>query len=569
VQAQRLSTVDADVVKPRARKLYEQHFQGKAPQPIAISKEVRKTLKRNIAEPGPMVFEVARGIVLAQLQDYFALFKATDKYSAWIGLPVVAPAVRTESGGRRRASSLWSRSKSSIAHADSMAIGAPEGFKHAVHVDQEFNWSGEMSPATQFEQKEKLGEGAYGKVYKYQQRDSDFTIAIKILRVTEKVEEVMREIEILKVLADDTIVRYYGSYSQANELWILMDYCEGGSALDLLRSIGRPLGEEEVAAILHFVVRGLQYLHSKDIIHRDIKAGNVLLGTDGKAKLADFGVSSQLEESNGKTASNKGTPLWMAPEVLDGATSYSLKADVWSLGITAIELAEGKPPLMDMHLMRAMMHILTEEPPSLSQPEAWSDPFVEFVGACLQKEPSLRPAPADIINHPFLASVADPTAVVKKLVDEARSKAAKKPSNGRAKEELRLKEAATQARQQGDAESAKAAAALVARPTPTEQEELAAYAAALKAALKAELARGQQREKQLKKAKKAEAELEERLAKADRALRKKEAELQQRNVLNTRLKATIKDLEKAAGSPRAAQRSPRQSSKLRRTATTS
>lgn len=168
--------------------------------------------------------------------------------------------------------------------------------------------------------------------------------------------------------------------------------------MDLIRSIERPLKESEVAAILHFVVRGLQYLHSKDIIHRDIKAGNVLLDNKGVAKLADFGVSSRLQESNGKTASNKGTPLWMAPEVLDGGIRYDLSADVWSLGIMAIELAEGKPPHMEMNLMRAMMHILNEPPPSLSHPEAWSDAFCAFVDACLQKDANRRPTACGLLQ---------------------------------------------------------------------------------------------------------------------------------------------------------------------------
>ncbi|KAL6064146.1 STE/STE20/MST protein kinase, variant 3 [Balamuthia mandrillaris] len=299
-------------------------------------------------------------------------------------------------------------------------ISAPTGpAVHKVHVDTSYKWGGEGGdPSEQFELGDKLGQGAYGSVYKGKHKASGLVMAIKSMsNLGPAAESVEKEIEILKQCKHKHIVQYYGCCPKGKTLWILMDFCGGGAVNDLMGKMSPPvLKEEQIAAILAESLRGLVYLHSKHIIHRDIKAANILLNEQGRTKLADFGVSAQVKD-HATVQTTVGTPLWMSPEVLDGE-SYNEKADIWSLGVTAIEMAEGEPPHQKESLMKAMAKILSGPPPRLKEPSKWSPEFNKFIEDCLDKDPAKRPSSTELLEHPFVKSVASPKQVLRQMLTE-------------------------------------------------------------------------------------------------------------------------------------------------------
>lgn len=184
-------------------------------------------------------------------------------------------------------------------------------------------------------------------------KDSGELVAVKIMPTNGDINSIKREIMIMKECDSPYIVRYYGSYikNSNNNLWLIMEYCSAGSVLDLIKSSKTILNEYLIATILKQVLKGLEYLHSNRKIHRDIKAGNILLDESGNAKLADFGVSTELKDSLAHKDTIIGTPFWMSPEVIS-KSKYNNKTDIWSLGITAIEMAEGEPPYSHIHPFR-------------------------------------------------------------------------------------------------------------------------------------------------------------------------------------------------------------------------
>ncbi|KAF7273765.1 hypothetical protein GWI33_013546 [Rhynchophorus ferrugineus] len=247
----------------------------------------------------------------------------------------------------------------------------------------------------------KLGEGAYGSVYKALHKESDNVVAIKQVPLDTDLHEIIKEISIMQQCDSPYVVRYYGSYFKNTDLWIIMEYCGAGSVSDIIRLRKKTLTECEIATILSDALKGLEYLHLNRKIHRDIKAGNILLNTDGHAKLADFGVAGQLTETISKRNTVIGSPFWMAPEIIL-EIGYDCVADIWSIGITALEMAEGKPPYADIHPMRAVFMIPTKPPPSFRDPDQWSAEFIDFVSLCLVKNPCDRALATDLIQHVFL-----------------------------------------------------------------------------------------------------------------------------------------------------------------------
>ncbi|EOD17487.1 putative Serine/threonine-protein kinase [Emiliania huxleyi CCMP1516] len=275
-----------------------------------------------------------------------------------------------------------------------------------------------------YQLQEKLGEGSFGKVYKALEIKTGRAVAVKVVPVEQDTGEVAREIEMLKACASDNIVRYYSSFTRGSELWIVMEFCAGSSLCDVMEARSRCLTERQIGAVLAETLAGLSYLHSLNKIHRDIKAGNLLLTEDGTVKLADFGVSAQLNTSISRRGTVIGTPFWMAPEVISSPgpeAGYNSKADVWSLGITAIELAEGSPPNSNLHPMRAIFLIPTQPPPQLAEPEKWSAAFRDFVGRCLTKEVEKRPTATELLQHAFIREgrKAVSGAVLKQLMESA------------------------------------------------------------------------------------------------------------------------------------------------------
>jgi len=247
----------------------------------------------------------------------------------------------------------------------------------------------------------KLGEGSYGSVFKALHKDSKQVLAIKQVPVDTDLQEIIKEISIMQQCDSPYVVKYYGSYFKNTDLWIVMEYCGAGSVSDIMRLRKKTLTEEEIATVLSDTLKGLEYLHLRKKIHRDIKAGNILLNNEGHAKLADFGVAGQLTDTMAKRNTVIGTPFWMAPEVIQ-EIGYDCVADIWSLGITALEMAEGKPPYGDIHPMRAIFMIPSKPPPTFRDSDRWSPQFIDFVSRCLVKTPDTRATASELLHSEFI-----------------------------------------------------------------------------------------------------------------------------------------------------------------------
>lgn len=248
-----------------------------------------------------------------------------------------------------------------------------------------------------------IGHGSFGAVYFATNAHTNEVVAIKKMsysgkQTQEKWQDILKEVKFLRQLKHPNTIEYKGCYLKEHTAWLVMEYCLG-SASDLLEVHKKPLQEVEIAAITHGALQGLAYLHSHAMIHRDIKAGNILLTEPGQVKLADFGSASMASPAN----SFVGTPYWMAPEVILAMDEgqYDGKVDIWSLGITCIELAERKPPLFNMNAMSALYHIAQNDSPTLQSNE-WTDSFRRFVDYCLQKIPQERPTSAELLRHDFV-----------------------------------------------------------------------------------------------------------------------------------------------------------------------
>uniref|UniRef100_A0A665U9J5 non-specific serine/threonine protein kinase n=1 Tax=Echeneis naucrates TaxID=173247 RepID=A0A665U9J5_ECHNA len=259
-------------------------------------------------------------------------------------------------------------------------------------------------PEEVFDILEKLGEGSYGCVFKANFKETGEIVAIKQVPVESDLQEIIKEISIMQQCNSPHVVRYYGSYFKNTDLWIVMEYCGAGSVSDIIRIRNKTLTEEEIASILQATLKGLEYLHFMRKIHRDIKAGNILLNSEGQAKLADFGVAGQLTDTMAKRNTVIGTPFWMAPEVIQ-EIGYNCVADIWSLGITAIEMAEGKPPYADIHPMRAIFMIPTNPPPTFRNPNLWSSAFQDFVSQCLVKNPENRATATQLLQVSLMTTL--------------------------------------------------------------------------------------------------------------------------------------------------------------------
>lgn len=259
-------------------------------------------------------------------------------------------------------------------------------------------------PSTKYELLNELGKGSYGAVYKARDIKTSEMVAIKVISLSEGeegYEEIRGEIEMLQQCSHPNVVRYLGSYQGEEYLWIVMEYCGGGSVADLMNTTDDALEEYQIAYICREALKGLSYLHSIFKVHRDIKGGNVLLTEQGEVKLGDFGVAAQLTRTMSKRNTFIGTPHWMAPEVIQ-ESRYDGKVDVWALGVSAIEMAEGLPPRSTVHPMRVLFMISIEPAPMLEDKEKWSLVFHDFVAKCLTKEPRLRPTASEMLKHKFI-----------------------------------------------------------------------------------------------------------------------------------------------------------------------
>ncbi|XP_060825221.1 serine/threonine-protein kinase 10 isoform X3 [Bombus pascuorum] len=253
-----------------------------------------------------------------------------------------------------------------------------------------------------------LGDGAFGKVYKAQHRQTHQLAAAKMcaLEGEDDLSDFMIEIDILSECKHPNVVELHEAYFIEGKLWMLIEYCDGGAVDSIMVELAKALTEPQIAYICQHMTKGLAFLHKSKVIHRDLKAGNVLLTMAGGVKLADFGVSAKNKHTLQKHDTFIGTPYWMAPEVVLCETfrdnPYDFKVDIWSLGITLIEFAQMEPPNHEMSPMRVLLKIQKSDPPKLDQPGKWSKDFNDFIAKALIKDPTSRPTADELLKHPFI-----------------------------------------------------------------------------------------------------------------------------------------------------------------------
>ncbi|XP_009878126.1 PREDICTED: serine/threonine-protein kinase 10-like [Charadrius vociferus] len=271
-----------------------------------------------------------------------------------------------------------------------------------------------------------LGDGAFGKVFKAQNKVTGALAAAKVIETPseEELEDYVVEIEILACCDHPNITKLLDALYWNGQLWILVEFCPGGAVDAAILELEKGLTEEQIRAVCKQLLLALQYLHGCKIIHRDVKAGNVLLTLDGDVKLADFGVSAKNSSTVQRRVSFIGTPYWMAPEVVQCETSkespYGYKADIWSLGITLIEMAEMEPPYHELNPLRVLLKITKSQPPTLRHPTRWSEDFKDFLRKSLEKSPEARWSASQLLQHPFVAGISDKRPL-RELVAEARA----------------------------------------------------------------------------------------------------------------------------------------------------
>ncbi|XP_056903936.1 STE20-like serine/threonine-protein kinase isoform X2 [Takifugu flavidus] len=285
-----------------------------------------------------------------------------------------------------------------------------------------------------------LGDGAFGKVFKAQNKQNGTLAAAKVIdtKTEDELEDYMVEIDILASCDHHHIVKLLDAFYFEGKLWILIEFCAGGAVDAIMLELERPLTEPQIRVVCRQTLEALIYLHENKIIHRDLKAGNILLSLNGEVKLADFGVSAKNTKTLQRRDSFIGTPYWMAPEVVMCETSkdrpYDYKADIWSLGVTLIELAQIEPPNHEMNPMRVLLKIAKSEPPTLMHPSRWSPEFNDFLRKALDKNVDNRWSSVQLIQHPFVASVTD-CRPLREIIAEAKAEVTEEIEDSKEEEE--------------------------------------------------------------------------------------------------------------------------------------
>ncbi|KAH6629168.1 kinase-like domain-containing protein [Boeremia exigua] len=273
-------------------------------------------------------------------------------------------------------------------------------------------------PTTMYRQLNKIGQGASGGVYSAYENATNKCVAIKQMNLEQqpKKDLIINEILVMKDSKHKNIVNFMDSFLVRGDLWVVMEYMEGGSLTDVVTF--NIMSEGQIAAVCREVLHGLQHLHSKGVIHRDIKSDNILLSLEGNIKLTDFGFCAQINEHHNKRTTMVGTPYWMAPEVVT-RKEYGRKVDIWSLGIMAIEMIEGEPPYLNESPLRALWLIATNGTPQIKEEHALSPVFRDFLGFSLKVDPDKRASAHDLLVHPFIQT-SEPLNTLSPLVLAAR-----------------------------------------------------------------------------------------------------------------------------------------------------
>ncbi|XP_010868427.2 STE20-like serine/threonine-protein kinase isoform X1 [Esox lucius] len=313
-------------------------------------------------------------------------------------------------------------------------LGSDKKKKQYEHVHRDEN------PEEIWEIIGELGDGAFGKVYKAQNKHTGIMAAAKVIdtKTEEELEDYMVEIDILASCDHHYIVKLLDAFYYESKLWILIEFCAGGAVDAVMLELERPLTEPQIQVVCRQTLEALAYLHEMKVIHRDLKAGNILLSQEGDIKLADFGVSAKNTNTLQRRDSFIGTPYWMAPEVVMCETSkdrpYDYKADIWSLGVTLIELAQIEPPNHEMNPMRVLLKIAKADPPTLMQPSRWSLEFSDFLRKALDKNVDRRWGTVQLLQHPFVSNVVD-NKPLRELIAEANAEVLEEIEEGKEEEE--------------------------------------------------------------------------------------------------------------------------------------
>ncbi|XP_062865416.1 STE20-like kinase b [Trichomycterus rosablanca] len=313
-------------------------------------------------------------------------------------------------------------------------LGPEKKKKQYDHVQRDVN------PEETWEILGELGDGAFGKVYKAQNKQSGILAAAKVIdtKTEEELEDYMVEIDILASCDHFNIVKLLDAFYYETKLWILIEFCGGGAVDAVMLELERPLTEPQIRVVCKQTLEALVYLHENKVIHRDLKAGNILITLDGDVKLADFGVSAKNTKTIQRRDSFIGTPYWMAPEVVMCETSkdrpYDYKADIWSLGVTLIELAQIEPPNHEMNPMRVLLKIAKADPPTLMQPSKWSSEFSDFLKHSLDKNVDNRWSAPQLLQHQFVNSITDNKSI-RELIAEAKAEVTEEIEESKEEEE--------------------------------------------------------------------------------------------------------------------------------------
>lgn len=255
-----------------------------------------------------------------------------------------------------------------------------------------------------YDMKTTVGQGAYGTVYKAIDIRTNKMVAVKVIELENDWLPLLSEVNMVIDLSHASIVNYYNWFFYGNCLWLVMEFCDGGSLCDIMETLNRSLDEFEISSIMRGVLESLIYVHERKMIHRDIKGGNVLVTSDGLVKLCDFGVSARMDDTmKSKISTRIGSPCFMAPEVV-AASGYDTQADIWSLGITALEMLSRHPPRADMGQAQVLKAVI-EEPVPVA-PEKATPEFKAFVERMLIKDPTKRATAVQLMNDPFIANIA-------------------------------------------------------------------------------------------------------------------------------------------------------------------